>query len=79
MVIYISCSVIGRLRNQSRVAAHLHMKAGHFGPVVKRGRIHYAALDAVEQHSGVIFTDEQIEEAAAGQPDRCLVIELEDT
>jgi hypothetical protein len=66
MTIYISGSAIARLNACSLMAAIKHLRAGHFGPLLRRGCIAYAALDAVERHSGQQFTKEQMPAAVAG-------------
>ena len=76
---YLSASAIARLEAKSLMAANKAMRAGRYGPLLKRGHIAYAALPAVERHVGQRFTPEQIAAAVAGQPGRMLVIErLED-
>jgi hypothetical protein len=76
-MIYVSGPAIARLNNYSRVAAHEHMRGGRFGPLLQRGRIAYAALDAVERQSGQQFTKEQIALAVGTRPGRLLIIEPE--
>ena len=50
------------------------MRSGRFGPLLQCGRIPYAALDAVERHSGQQFTKEQVAVAIDGHPGRILTI-----
>ena len=47
---------------------------GKYGPVIKRGRIPYVDLAAVEVFHGVRFTEQQISIAVDGKPERLLVI-----
>lgn len=55
------------------------MRAGRYGPSVFNGRIRYVDLAGVEAFHGITFTDEQIERAIEGRPDRLLFIpETED-
>jgi hypothetical protein len=74
-MIYLSAPAIGRLNNYSRVAAHLAMHAGHFGPLLVCGRTPYARLDQIEARVGQQITAEQVRAAVAGRPDRILTIE----
>ena len=73
-MIYLSAPTIARLAACSRINSHLQMRAGRFGPLLQRGRVPYAALDAVEHHLGQRFTTEQVTAAVAGRPDRMIVI-----
>jgi hypothetical protein len=72
---YINGPAIARLLACSHMAANKHMRAGHFGPLLKRGQISYAALAAVERRVGQPFTREQIAAAVNGQPGRMFVFE----
>ena len=74
MSIYVSAPTIARLKACSRIATHMQMRRGHFGPLLQRGRVPYAALDAVERHSGLHFTSEQIGLAIDGRPARVLIV-----
>jgi hypothetical protein len=78
MSIYLSAPAIARLSACSRIAAHLQMRHGRFGPLVQRGRVPYAALEACERHTGRRFTTEQIAMAIDGRPDRLITIDVED-
>jgi hypothetical protein len=71
---HISGPAIARLLACSRMTANEHMRAGRFGATLWRGRVRYAALDAVERRTGLQFTEEQIAVAVAGRPDRILII-----
>jgi hypothetical protein len=78
MSIYLSAPAIARLSACTRIAAHLQMRRGRFGPLVQRGRVPYAALDAFQRHSGREFSPEQIALAVDGRPDRLITIDVED-
>ena len=73
---YISGPAIANLLAVHRMTVNKRMRAGHYGPVVKRGRppISFVALAAVERRRGRQFSPAQIEEAANGYPDRVLHI-----
>ena len=47
---------------------------GKYGQVIRRGRIPYVELAAVEQFHGVKFSEEQIALATAGKADRLITI-----
>jgi ABC-type uncharacterized transport system substrate-binding protein len=47
MTIYLSGPAIARLNACSLMAANKRLRAGSFGPILRRGRIGYAALDAI--------------------------------
>jgi hypothetical protein len=70
---HISGPAIANLLACARMSVNEAMRAGCFGPLLKRGRVFYAALDAVERHSGQQFTKEQIALAVAGYPGRLLI------
>ena len=78
MSIYLSAPAIARLSACSRIAAHLQMRNGRFGPLLQRGRVPYADLGEVERHAGRQFTPEQIAMAVDGRPDRLITIDVED-
>jgi hypothetical protein len=78
MSIYLSAPAIARLSACSRIAAHLQMRNGRYGPLVQRGRVPYAALDAFERHTGRQFSPEQIAMAVDGRADRLITIDVED-
>jgi hypothetical protein len=71
---YISGFVISRLLACSRMAANEATRAGRFGPLLRRGRIAYAALNAVERRIGLQFGVEQVKVAVDGHPDRIIKI-----
>jgi hypothetical protein len=52
------------------MTANEHMRGGSFGPLLRYGRVSYAALDAVERHSGQQFTKEQVEAARVATDSR---------
>jgi hypothetical protein len=74
MSIYLSAPAIARLSACTRIAAHLQMRRGRFGPLVQRGRVPYAALEAVSRTVGREFSPEQIALAVDGQPERMLTV-----
>jgi hypothetical protein len=78
MSIYVSAPAIARLSACSRIAAHVSMRAGRYGPLVQRGRVPYAAIEAVSRTVGREFSPEQIALAVAGQPDRLITIPTEE-
>ena len=78
MSIYLSAPAIARLSACSRIAAHLQMRNGRYGPLLQRGRVPYADLAEVERNTGRQFTPEQIAIAIDGKPDRLLTITSED-
>ena len=75
--ICLSGPAIARLTLGSRMSANRHLRAGKFGPLVRRGPVVYAPLAAVERHTGRPFTAEQIAMAVDGRPDRMLTITSE--
>jgi hypothetical protein len=77
-MIYVSAPAIARLNACSRIAAHLQMRRGRYGPLVQRGRVPYAALAAVARNVGQEFSAEQIAMAIDGRPDRLISIDVED-
>jgi hypothetical protein len=78
MSIYLSAPAIARLSACSRIAAHVSMRNGRYGPLLQRGRVPYAALEAVEHNTGREFSPEQIALAVDGRPDRLITIDVED-
>jgi hypothetical protein len=74
MSIYLSAPAIAPLSACSRIAAHVSMRRGRFGPLVQRGRVPYAALEAVSHTAGREFSPEQIALAVDGQPHRMLTV-----
>jgi hypothetical protein len=78
-MIYLSGPVIAALNACTLMAVNKAMRRGHYGPLIHRDRVGYAALDAVERHIGRNFTPDQLMHAAAGKPDRILNIPLEAT
>jgi hypothetical protein len=50
------------------------MLRGKYGKLIRRGRIPYVSLAAVERFHGLKFDKRQIELAVAGRPDWVLVI-----
>jgi hypothetical protein len=78
MSIYLSAPAIARLSACSRIAAHVSMRRGRFGPLVQRGRVPYAALIALERQVGRRFTPEQIAMAIDGRSDRLIAVTTEE-
>ena len=72
--IYLSGPAIARLTLGSRMSANRHLRAGKFGPLLRRGPVAFAQLAAVEHQVGRQFTPEQIAMAVDGQPHRMLTI-----
>jgi hypothetical protein len=72
--IYLSGPAITRLTLGSRMSANRHLRAGKFGPLVRRGPVAYAPLAAIEGQVGRQFTTEQIAMAIDGRPDRMLTV-----
>ncbi len=50
------------------------LRSGSFGPTYKCGRIVYVALENVDKATGLKLSEQQIEAASAGLPDRILRI-----
>ena len=72
---YISGPAIARLWLRSRMTVNEHMRAGGFGPLLRHGRIRYAALAAVERRVGQRISGEQLAAAVGGYPERILILE----
>ena len=72
---HISGPVIARLLACSRMTANENMRAGAYGPLLRLGRMQYAALTAVERRAGRQFSPEQIAMAVNGRPDRIIVFQ----
>ena len=73
---FISGPAIARLTGTPRMTVHHRLRAGVYGATYRPGRIIFADLEGVEDYHGVPFTDEQLATAAAGLPDRLIVIPL---
>ena len=71
---YISPPVIAILQDKVRTTALRQMLAGHYGPIIRRGRRNtpYVPLTAVADYHGINITAEQLEAAVAGKPDRII-------
>jgi hypothetical protein len=76
-IIYVSGPAAARLNVCSRMTVNERMRAGAYGELLRRGRVFYARVDAIERHAGTRFSTEQIEAAVAGRPDRLLTITTE--
>jgi hypothetical protein len=74
---YLSGPAIARLTLGSRMSANRHLRAGKFGPLLRRGPVAFAPLAGVEHQVGRQFTPEQIAMAIDGRPDRMLAITTE--
>jgi hypothetical protein len=72
---HISGPVIARLLACSRMTANENMRSGAFGPLLRLGRIQYAALAAVERRAGRQFSPEQVDLAVGGRPDRIIIFD----
>lgn len=75
---YVSGPCIALLRDCHRVSVNEKMGAGLYGPRFRVGKIDYVALAAVERAEGCKFSEEQLDLASAGLPDRIITIK-EDT
>jgi hypothetical protein len=71
---YLSGPAIAALRASARMTENIHLRRGHYGPVLWHDRVAYVALDAVEHRIGLRFTNAQITRATAAQPARVLLI-----
>ncbi len=71
---FASGPLIAQLLSCSRVTANERLRAGRYRQAIKRGRIAYADLAVVERVERVGFTENQIALAAAGRPDRILIV-----
>jgi hypothetical protein len=49
------------------------MLRGKYGKLLRRGRIPYADITAIERFHGIRFTEQQIVMALDGRPDRLIV------
>jgi hypothetical protein len=76
--IYLSGPAIARLTLGSRMSANRHLRAGKFGPLLRRGPVAFAPLAAIEREVGRQFSPEQIEAAVDGRPDRLITIDVEE-
>ena len=72
----ISGPAIVRLTGTPRMTVHHRLRAGVYGATFRPGRIIFADLEGVEDSTAVPFADEQLAAAAAGLPDRLIVIPL---
>jgi hypothetical protein len=75
--IWLSPPAIARLLCRGRVTAWRYLNGGNFGPPVKRGRISYVPLAAVECFTNSTFTESQIDAAVRNVPTRRLTIPQE--
>jgi muramidase (phage lysozyme) len=73
-MIYLSAPAVAALCGCSLVNAHKRMRAGHFGPVLRRAGRAYAALPGIEQRTGRQFGPEQVSRATAHRG-RIIIIE----
>jgi hypothetical protein len=76
---FASGPLIARLLMRHRMSVNEAMRIGTYGPTFFRGRIRYADLAAVEAFYGFRFTDNQIERASEGKPERVLRVSYPDT
>jgi hypothetical protein len=82
--IYLSGAAIARLTlAPHRMTINRAMRAGDLGTLLERRLgpervVRYAALDAVERHTGQRFTPDQIAVAVAGHPDRMIIVPQEE-
>ena len=71
---FVSGPAIARLTVKPKMTVSDHLRGGVYGETFFCGRVRYADLAEVERAEGRSFTDEQIERAVAGIPDRLLTI-----
>ena len=74
---YLCTSAIAKLTAAPLMTACDRLKAGRYGLTVRRGRCVFAALEMVEQATGLRFTEAQIEAATEGHPGRVLTTTIE--
>jgi hypothetical protein len=73
-MVLISGPAIAKLCLRTRKWAHEHLRRGSFGLVIEHDGTIFAELPAVELHSGMHFTAEQIEAAVGGYSTRKLTL-----
>ncbi len=71
---FVSGPTIAALTQTARMTVNDRLRAGCYGSTYRIGRIVYVALENVEKYLGITFTDEQLEAASAGLPDRVVTI-----
>jgi hypothetical protein len=73
---YIAPTVIAILQDKVRTTALRQMLAGHYGPIIRRGRRNtpYVPLAAVADFHGVTITTDQFDAAVDGHRDRFFTI-----
>jgi hypothetical protein len=76
-MILISGPIIARRHAASRKWAFQHLARGTFGRTVTLNGIHYASLEAVENYTGLPFSEPQLAAATAGYADRVVVLDGE--
>jgi hypothetical protein len=77
-MIFLSGPCIARLVACSRMTANERMRAGAYGPLLRRGQTFYAEQGAVERRHERQFTPAQIAAAIDGLPDRCIALGSEE-
>ena len=70
---FASGPLIAQLLSCSRMTANERLRAGRYGRTYRIGRIVYADLAEVTRAEGCDFSEEQLERASAGLPDRILI------
>jgi hypothetical protein len=70
---YLSGPAIAALRATARMTENQAMRRGRYGPVLRRDRLAYVALAAIERRIGEPITPERLALAVAGKPNRLLV------
>ncbi len=71
---FVSGPTIAALTQTPRMTINDRLRAGSYGPTYRCGRVVYAALENVEKFAGQKFTDDQLETASAGLPDRIVTV-----
>jgi hypothetical protein len=76
---YVSPPVIAALQDKVRTTALRQMLAGHYGPIIRRGRRNtpYVPLAAVADFHGVNITPDQFAAAVDGHRERFFTIPTE--
>ncbi|MGC1570661.1 MAG: hypothetical protein WA750_01050 [Pseudolabrys sp.] len=71
---FVSGPTIAALILQRRMTVNDHLRAGRYGRTYRIGRVVYVDLAELVRAEGREFSEEQIERATAGLPDRILTV-----